>query len=98
MSKVKLFFSGTTGGSDEMKQRLARAFTHRLCSCHDAYVKEAKIWADLCKIEGATIQEMMLEKKSLTLDIRIYSPLCQYSKVGQKGMPPLGVNCPSTFK
>tara|TARA_R110000868_G_scaffold324004_1_gene584913 strand:+ start:3538 stop:4476 length:939 start_codon:yes stop_codon:yes gene_type:complete len=66
MSKVKLFFSGTTGGSDEMKQRLARAFTHRLCSCHDAYVKEAKIWAELCKIDGAAIQEMMLDSGAFT--------------------------------
>ena len=66
VAKVKLFFSGTTGGPHEMKERLARAFTHRLCSCHDAYVKEAELWADLSRIEGSAVQEIMLDSGAFT--------------------------------
>lgn len=66
MSKVKYFFSGTIGGSDAIEEKLARAFDYRLCSCHDHYIKEAKKWAELCKIEGAAVKEMILDSGAFT--------------------------------
>lgn len=66
MSKVRYFFSGTIGATDEVEEKLARGFTYRLCSCHDHYIKEAKRWAELCGIPNSGIKEMMLDSGAFT--------------------------------
>lgn len=62
---MNYFFSGIETFTGELKERLAAECTHRLQSCHGAYIKSAYNWADLA-MRNPGHQELMLDSGAFT--------------------------------
>lgn len=62
---MNYFFSGIDTFTGALKERLAVTCTHRLQSCHGAYIRSAYDWADLA-MRRAGHQELMLDSGAFT--------------------------------
>src|SRR5512139_1512785 len=63
---LKFFFSGNMGRAGEEEERLAQQIECRLCSCHDAYVRDAKRWMQIASRPDTNITKMMLDSGAFT--------------------------------
>ena len=63
---LKFFMSGNMGRAGEEEERLAVELECRLCSCHDAYVRDAKRWAGIASRKETGITKMLLDSGAFT--------------------------------
>jgi hypothetical protein len=61
---MNYFFSGIVG--PEFARRCAFAATHKLFSCHDAYIAHIAPWMNAVHEKGARVREMMLDSGAFT--------------------------------
>ena len=63
---LKFFLSGNMGRAGEEEERLSVELECRLCSCHDAYVRDAKRWAGIASRKETGISKLMLDSGAFT--------------------------------
>lgn len=63
---LKFFLSGNMGRAGEEEDRLSKELECRLCSCHDAYVRDAKRWAGIASRKDSGITKMLLDSGAFT--------------------------------
>ena len=63
---LKFFFSGNMGRAGEEEEQLAQKIECRLCSCHDAYVRDAIRWMGIASRPDTNITKMMLDSGAFT--------------------------------
>lgn len=60
------YFSGAMGRRGIECDRVAERITHRLCSCHGNYIREAHYWAELIANNGGPGKELLLDSGAFT--------------------------------
>lgn len=63
---LKFFLSGNMGRAGEEEELLSKELECRLCSCHDAYVRDAKRWAQIASRKDTGITKMLLDSGAFT--------------------------------